>query len=303
MHASQPTLIVGSIAFDTLHFGSECHPKVLGGSATYASIAAAHFGPVQLVGVVGRDFPDSATRLLRERGVDLAGLEVADGETFHWEGRYAEDLSSRETLRTDLNVFADFRPKIPAGFRGAPFVMLGNIDPTLQMEVLEQIEKPRFVLADTMNLWIDIRHAELVQLCKRVDMLVLNDEEARQLTAQTNLVRAARALLALGPKTVIIKKGEHGASLFQGEEVFSLPALPLHGVVDPTGAGDSFAGALIGYLARSNDLSTPSVRKAVVYGSVLASFCVEGVSTQRLVSATPQDVNARYEQFRQLTAF
>lgn len=299
----RPTLIVGSIAFDTLHIGGKSHEKVLGGSATYASIAAAHFGPVQLVGVVGRDFPDSATGLLRERGVDLAGLEIADGETFHWEGRYSEDLSSRETLRTDLNVFATFRPKIPGPFRSAPFVMLGNIDPTLQMEVLEQIEKPRFVLADTMNLWIDIRHAELTELCGRVDLLVLNDEEARQLTDQSNLVYAARALLALGPKTVIIKKGEHGALLFQGEDVFSLPALPLPSVADPTGAGDTFAGALIGYLARSNDLSTPNLRKAVVYGSVLASFCVEGVSTARLTSATPHEVNERFEHFRKLTAF
>src|ERR1700755_783662 len=181
-----PTLIVGSVAFDTLHIGGECHKKVLGGSATYASIAATHFGPVQFVGVVGRDFPDTATRLLRDRGVDLAGLEVTDGETFHWEGKYSDDLSSRETLRTDLNVFADFKPKIPATFRSTPFVMLGNIDPTLQMDVLDQITKPKLVLADTMNLWIDIRRSELCELCKRVDLLVLNDEEARQLTDEKN---------------------------------------------------------------------------------------------------------------------
>jgi sugar/nucleoside kinase (ribokinase family) len=296
-------LIVGSIAFDTLHIQGKSHLKVLGGAATYASIAAAHFCPVQLVGVVGRDFPDSAVHLLRERGVDLAGLEIADGETFHWEGRYSEDLSSRETIRTDLNVFADFRPKIPETFRTAPFVMLGNMDPTLQIEVLDQVDKPRFVLADTMNLWIDIRHAELMTLLKRIDLLVVNDEEARQLSGHGNLVRAARELHAQGPKTVIIKKGEHGALLFQGEEIFSLPALPLHGVADPTGAGDTFAGALIGYLARANDLSGPSLRKAVVYGSVLASFCVEGISTERLTSATPADVHRRFEHFRQLTAF
>ncbi len=299
----RPTLIVGSIAFDTLHIGGQSHPKVLGGAATYASLAAAHFGPVQLVGVVGRDFPQTAVSMLRERGVDLSGLEVADGETFHWEGRYSDDLSSRETLRTDLNVFADFRPKIPTAFRATPFVMLGNMDPTLQLEVLDQVERPRFVLADTMNLWIDIRHAALTDLIKRVDMLVLNDEEARQLSGVQNLVRAAADLLALGPKTVIIKKGEHGALLFQGDEVFSLPALPLSGVADPTGAGDTFAGALIGYLARANDLSGPSLRKAVVYGSVLASFCVEGISTQRLSTATSAEVHARFERFRQLTAF
>ncbi|HEX4354104.1 MAG TPA: PfkB family carbohydrate kinase, partial [Polyangiales bacterium] len=247
----RPTLIVGSIAFDTLHIAGHCHEKVLGGAATYASLAAAHFAPVQLVGVVGRDYPDAATKLLRSRNIDLAGLEVADGDTFHWEGRYSDDLSSRETLRTDLNVFADFRPKIPASFREAPFVMLGNIDPTLQMEVLEQIEKPKFVLADTMNLWIDIKQAELKKLCSKIDMLVLNDEEARQLTGEKNLVHAARALAALGPKYVIIKKGEHGAILFGADEVFALPALPLAKVVDPTGAGDTFAGALIGFLAKS----------------------------------------------------
>jgi sugar/nucleoside kinase (ribokinase family) len=297
------TLIVGSVAFDTLHIAGTCHSKVLGGAATYASLAAAHFAPVQLVGVVGRDFPDSATQMLRERGIDLAGLEVADGETFHWEGRYSEDLSSRETLRTDLNVFADFKPKIPKSFQKAEFVMLGNIDPVLQLDVLDQMSKPRFVLADTMNLWIDIRHAELIKLCSRIDMLVLNDEEARQLTDEKNMVRAARALRALGPKQVIIKKGEHGALLFQGDDVFALPALPLASVVDPTGAGDTFAGALIGCLARANDRAKPSVRRALVYGSVLASFCVEGISLQRLHEASPADVNARFEQFRKLTSF
>jgi sugar/nucleoside kinase (ribokinase family) len=297
------TLIVGSIAFDTLHIAGKCHSKVLGGSATYASIAAAHFCPVQLVGVVGRDFPDSATRLLKDRQVDLAGLEVADGETFHWEGRYSDDLSSRETLRTDLNVFADFRPKIPSSFRSTPFVMLGNIDPTLQSEVLDQIEKPRFVLADTMNLWIDIRRPELVKLCSRIDVLVVNDEEARQLSDEKNIVRAARYLLTLGPRAVIVKKGEHGALLLQGEDVFSLPGLPLDSVSDPTGAGDSFAGAVIGYVARANDVSTPTLRRAMVYGSVLASFCVEGVSTDRLTSATPADVKQRFERFQRLTSF
>jgi sugar/nucleoside kinase (ribokinase family) len=299
----RPTLIVGSVAFDTLHIAGKCHAKVLGGSATYAAVAAAHFAPVQLVGVVGRDFPDSATAMLRARGVDMAGLEVADGETFHWEGRYSDDLSSRETLRTDLNVFADFRPRIPSSFRAAPFVMLGNIDPGLQLEVLEQIDKPRFVLADTMNLWIDIRQVELKQLCGRIDLLVLNDEEAQQLTGVCNLVSAAHALLALGPKHVIIKKGEHGALLFQRDDVFAMPALPLPKVVDPTGAGDTFAGALIGYLARHNDLSTPSLRRALVYGSVLASFCVEGISIDRLASVTDADMHARFEHFRRLTSF
>jgi sugar/nucleoside kinase (ribokinase family) len=299
----RPILIVGSIAFDTLHLCGKCHTKVLGGAATYASIAASSFNPVQLVGVVGKDFPDSATKLLRDRSIDLAGLEVADGDTFHWEGRYSEDLSSRETLRTDLNVFADFKPKIPQAFRRAPFVMLGNIDPVLQLQVLDQIDKPGFVLADTMNLWIDIRHSELTALCARIDMLVLNDEEARQLTGKSNMVHAAKALRALGPKYVIIKKGEHGAMLFQNDDVFALPALPLTNVVDPTGAGDTFAGAFIGQLARSNDLSAKSMRRALAYGSVVASFCVEGVGTERVSKVSPADVEARYEQLRSLTSF
>jgi sugar/nucleoside kinase (ribokinase family) len=299
----RPILIVGSIAFDTLHLGGKCHSKVLGGSATYASIAAACFNPVQLVGVVGKDFPDAATKLLRDRNIDLAGLEIADGDTFHWEGRYSEDLSSRETLRTDLNVFADFKPKIPQAFRRAPFVMLGNIDPVLQMQVLDQIDKPAFVLADTMNLWIDIRHSELTALCARVDMLVLNDEEARLLTGKANMVHAAKALRALGPKQVIIKKGEHGALLFQNDDVFALPALPLTNVVDPTGAGDTFAGAFIGQLARTNDLSAKGLRRALAYGSVVASFCVEGVGTERVSKASASDVDARYEQLRSLTSF
>ena len=298
-----PTLIVGSVAFDTLHISGTCHSKVLGGSATYASIAAAHFGAVQLVGVVGRDFPDTATRMLRDRGVDLSGLEVTDGETFHWEGRYSDDLSSRETLRTDLNVFADFRPKIPNAFRSTQFVLLGNIDPTLQMEVLDQMTQPKLVVADTMNLWIDIRRTELCELCKRIDVLVLNDEEARQLTDEKNLVLAAEALHALGPKTVIIKKGEHGALLLQGNDVFSLPALPLADVADPTGAGDTFAGALLGFVARSGDISSANLRRAVVYGSVLASFCVQGVSTSRISSATGEEVSARYSEFQRLTTF
>jgi sugar/nucleoside kinase (ribokinase family) len=299
----RPTLIVGSIAFDTLHIDGKCHTKVLGGAACYASLAASHFAPVQLVGVVGRDYPDSATKLLRSRGIDLAGLEVADGETFHWEGRYSEDLSSRETLRTDLNVFADFQPKIPSSFKAAPFVMLGNIDPVLQLDVLEQIDRPQFVLADTMNLWIDIRQPDLKKLCARVDLLVLNDEEARQLSGEKNLVIAARELAALGPKYVIIKKGEHGALLFKGDEVFALPALPLSRVTDPTGAGDVFAGALIGYLARSGDLSTSNLRRALVYGSVLASFCVEGIGIDRLSAVTPADVQTRFEHFQRLTSF
>lgn len=299
-----PMLVVGSVAFDTLHIAGQAHKRVLGGSATYASIAASHFTKVQLVGVVGRDFPDEAVSMLKGKGIDLAGLEVVDGETFHWEGRYAEDFTSRETIRTDLNVFADFNPKIPSAFSDAPFVMLGNIDPGLQGKVLDQIKKPKLVLVDTMNLWIDIKQPELDELMPRVDVLVLNDEEARQYTGEHNLVAAGRALQKKGPETVIIKKGEHGAVLFQGqEELFSLPALPLNEVNDPTGAGDTFAGALLGYLARENDTSHAAMRKAIVYGSVVASFCVEGISTQRLNTASDEEIQARCDWMRRLVTF
>jgi len=296
-------LVVGSVAFDTLHIGGKAHSKVLGGSAVYAALAASHFAPVQLVGVVGRDFPDDAIGLLRSHKVDLAGLEVVDGETFHWEGRYADDLSSRETIRTDLNVFADFSPKIPAACRDARYVMLGNIDPVLQMQVLDQIERPALVIADTMNLWIDIKRPELVALLKRVDVLVVNDEEARQLSKVNNLVKAAGIMQEMGPRTVIIKKGEHGAMLFDGEDLFCLPALPLLDVVDPTGAGDTFAGALLGYLAGKNDHSALSLRKAVVCGSVVASFCVAGVGPSRLAAVSTHDVRQRFGQFHRLVNF
>ena len=299
-----PMLVVGSVAFDTLHIAGQTHDRVLGGSAVYASIAGTNFAPVQLVGVVGRDFPDTAIKLLKEKGVDLSGLEVVDGHTFHWEGRYHEDLSSRETIRTDLNVFADFQPKIPEPFRRTPYVMLGNIDPTLQMDVLDQVHAPKLVLADTMNLWIDIRHEVLTALLKRVDLLVLNDEEARQLTGEHALVACGRALQAAGPQAVVIKKGEHGALLFYGnEELLCLPALPLHSVKDPTGAGDTFAGALLAYLAREGDTSADAVRRAVVYGTVVASFCVEGVSTQRLVDVTARDIEGRFAWMGRLVAF
>lgn len=296
-------LVVGSVAFDTLHIGGKAHTKVLGGSAVYAALAASHFAPVQLVGVVGRDFPDDAIALLRSHKVDVSGLEVVDGETFHWEGRYADDLSSRETIRTDLNVFANFSPKIPASFRNARYVMLGNIDPVLQMQVLDQIEKPELVIADTMNLWIDIKRDDLKALLKRIDVLVVNDEEARQLAKVSNLVKAAGIMQEMGPRTVIIKKGEHGAMLFDGEDLFCLPALPLLDVVDPTGAGDTFAGAMLGYLAGKNDHSGPALRNAVVCGSVVASYCVAGIGPSRLAAVSTQDVKHRFNQFHRLVNF
>jgi sugar/nucleoside kinase (ribokinase family) len=297
-------LVVGSVAFDTLHMPSGSFEKVLGGSATYGSLAASHFAPVRLVGVVGRDYPDSAIERFRAHGVDTSGLEVdVTGDTFHWEGRYSEDLGSRTSLRTDLNVFATFNPKIPAGFRDTPYVLLGNIHPALQLEVLRQVTKPKLVVADTMNFWIGGERAALEKTLAEVDLLVVNDEEARQLSGLNNLVKAARGLMALGPRIVVIKKGEHGAVLFEGDEIFSAPAYPTGEVVDPTGAGDTFAGGLLGYIASQDDLHNGTLRRAVVYGSALASFCVEGIGIDRLAMVKREEITTRYAAFRSLVHF
>lgn len=297
-------LVVGSVAFDTLHMPTGSFEKVLGGSATYASLAASHFTPVRLVGVVGRDYPDSAIERFRDHDVDTGGLEIdTSGDTFHWEGRYSEDLASRESLRTDLNVFANFSPKIPEAFRDTPFVLLGNIHPALQLEVLRQVRKPKLVVADTMNFWIGGERAALLKTLAEVDLLVVNDEEARQLSGVNNLVNAARALMKLGPRIVVIKKGEHGAVLFEAEHIFSAPAYPTGEVLDPTGAGDTFAGGLLGYIASQNDLHNGTLRRAVVYGSALASFCVEGIGIDRLETVEPAEIATRYAAFRALVHF
>jgi sugar/nucleoside kinase (ribokinase family) len=302
--SASPVLIVGSVAFDTLHLPTGSHPRVLGGSATFASLAASRFAPVRLVGVVGRDWPERATRMLWSHRVDTTGLEMNHrGDTFHWEGRYAGDLSSRETLATDLNVFASFAPKIPAAFRRSRWVMLGNIHPALQLEVLEQIERPGLVVADTMNFWIRGELPALKKTLGRVDLLVLNDEEARELSGEHNLVRAARALMRLGPRRVIVKKGEHGALLFEGDRVFSAPAYPTTDVMDPTGAGDTFAGGLIGYIAGRGDTRHETLRSAVIFGSALASFCVEGVGTTRLQSLTRGQIARRVGVFQKIVRF
>ncbi|MBI5529659.1 MAG: sugar kinase [Deltaproteobacteria bacterium] len=302
--SASPVLVVGSVAFDTLHLPSGSHPKVLGGSATFASLAASHFAPVRLVGVVGRDWPGRATRMLGDHRVDTSGLEVdACGDTFHWEGKYASDLSSRETLATDLNVFADFSPKIPAAFRRSRWVMLGNIHPALQLEVLGQMEESGLVVADTMNFWIRGELPALKKTLRRVDLLVLNDEEARELSGEHNLVRAARALMRMGPRIVIVKKGEHGALLFEGPNVFSAPAYPTTEVMDPTGAGDTFAGGLIGYIAGRGNSRHETLRSAVIFGSTLASFCVEGVGTSRLQSVTHGQIARRVGRFQKIVRF
>ena len=296
-------LVVGSVALDSVETPFGKADDVLGGSGTFFAASASHLTPVQLVGVVGSDYPVERLAALEARGVDLAGLERADGESFRWRGRYRHDLNSAETLETRLGVFSKFRPKIPDQFRRAPFVFLANIDPRLQLEVLRQVERPKLVACDTMNFWIESRRDELLELLGHVDLITLNDGEARQLTEQANLVKAARWILKRGPKHVIIKKGEHGAFMFTESTVFFAPAYPLEDVFDPTGAGDSFAGGFIGYLARSGDLSEGSLRRAVVYGSAMGSFAVERFSIERLLEITPGDITRRVGEFHRLVAF
>ncbi|MCC7194873.1 MAG: sugar kinase [Gemmatimonadaceae bacterium] len=296
-------LVVGSIALDSVETPFGKADDALGGSATYFATSASHYGPVELVGVVGDDFPVQRLDQLRERGVNLDGLERMHGESFRWRGRYRHDLNVAETLETRLGVFSHFRPKIPAQFRRAKYVFLGNIDPRLQLDVLDQVENPDLVACDTMNFWIESRRSDLLRLLGRVHLITLNDAEARQLSEEANLVKAARWILRHGPSTVIIKKGEHGAFMFHAGRVFFAPAYPLDSVFDPTGAGDSFAGGFMGYLARTGDLGEANMRRAVVAGSVMGSFVVEGFSIARLLDLTSDDIARRTAEFRQLVAF
>jgi sugar/nucleoside kinase (ribokinase family) len=295
--------VVGSVALDSVETPFGKVDEALGGSGTYFSSSASHFAPVQLVGVVGDDYPVDQLAPLAARGVDLQGLEQAEGRSFRWRGRYRHDLNSAETLETHLGVFSSFRPKIPDAFRAAPFVFLANIDPRLQLQVLDQVERPRLVACDTMNFWIESRRPELLELLGRVDLVTLNDGEARQLTERANLVQAARWILDRGPRFVLIKKGEHGAFMFTRDSIFFAPAYPLESVFDPTGAGDSFAGGFIGYLAATGDLSERGMRRAVVVGSAMGSFAVERFSNARLMEVSRADIDARIREFRQLVAF
>lgn len=297
-------LIVGSVAFDDLELPSGKFDNVWGGSASYASLAASLFTPLDLVAVIGDDFPESQLDTLRQHGVDTTGVERAHGKSFRWAGRYNATLSSRVTLDTQLNVFADFRPKIPAAARRAPFVMLGNIHPALQIEVLDQVEKPRLVVADTMNFWITGEPTLLKKLLSRVDVLVINDEEARQLGEHHNVSRAAANIRKMGPKHLVVKRGEYGALLFDPEGTFFAPAYPLEEEVDPTGAGDTFAGGFMGYLAHvdstGGSIDRAAFRRAIVAGSALASFCVEDVGPKRLLTMSGQDLRGRLGAFKQL---
>ena len=297
-------LVVGSVALDSVETPFGKAENVLGGSGTFFSAAASHLAPVQLVGVIGSDFPlEKLRQSFASRPIDLAGLERAEGASFRWRGRYRHDLNMAETLETHLGVFSNFHPKIPEQFRSAPFVFLGNIDPRLQLDVLTQVAKPTLVGCDTMNFWIESRRPDLLRLLEQVDLITLNDAEARQLTDEFNLVRAARWIMARGPKHVVIKKGEHGAFMFTESSVFFAPAYPLESVFDPTGAGDSFAGGFMGYLARSGDLSEPNLRRAVVYGSALGSFAVEKFSVDRLLEITPAEISRRVGDFHRLVSF
>lgn len=296
----QPVLIVGSLAFDDLEMPSGTFDDVIGGAATYSSIAATLLTPARLVGVVGADFPEAVLTDLGRRGVDTAGVERAAGKTFRWRGRYAPDLGSRTTLDTQLNVFADFRPKIPLEFKQSPYVLLGNIHPALQLEVLAQVDRPKLVVCDTMNFWISGEPKLLGDVLKKIDLLVINDEEARELSGIHNLVKAAADIRKRGPSRLIIKRGEHGALYFDDAGVFYAPAYPLEDVLDPTGAGDSFAGGLVGYIARCDDLHHNVIRRAIYFGSALGSFCVEGIGPRRLLDVTSGDLRKRIDAFMSL---
>ncbi len=298
-------LVVGSVALDTVKTPVEEHADLLGGSASYASVGASFFTPVNLVGVVGSDFPTAHVDYFRTRRIDLAGLQTVEGKTFRWSGEYMWDLNTRETRSVELNVFEHFTPTLPAGYAETPFVLLANIAPSLQSHVLDQMQKPRFVIADTMDLWINIANDDLRALLPRVDMLILNDGEARQFTGETSLIKAGAKIRALGPKYVAIKKGEHGCLLFGENEFFSCGAYPLEDIHDPTGAGDTFAGGLAGYLAAQNrgEVTFAQLRKAVVFGSVLASFNVEAFSLERLRTLTQNDIDERFEMFRLMSQF
>ncbi|HTQ03709.1 MAG TPA: PfkB family carbohydrate kinase [Polyangiaceae bacterium] len=297
---ASPLLIVGSMAFDDLDLPSGEFRNVVGGSATYAGLAASHFTEVRVVAVVGEDFPQSTLDDLAKRGVSCAGVERSPGKTFRWWGRYAKDLVSRTTLDTQLNVFADFKPKLPQSYTQSPYVLLGNIHPALQLEVLAQIKEPRLVAADTMNFWISGERALLGEVLKKLDLLVINDEELRQLAEIHNLKRAARAVLALGPKRLIVKRGEFGALYFEGDETCFVPAYPLEDEVDPTGAGDSFAGALLGALAQRGTLDRAAIRQALHTGATVASFCVEAVGTTRLTALDQASIRRRMSELRTL---
>ncbi|HIA00866.1 MAG TPA: sugar kinase [Myxococcales bacterium] len=299
---SQNLLVVGSVAYDDVETPTAAKKDLLGGSATYSSIAASHFTRPQLVGVVGNDFKDSDRALLDSHGINLNGLETdSSGDTFRWGGKYHKNMNERSTLYTHLNVFEHFQPQIPDEYANSRYVFLGNIAPELQCQVLSQVRGTELVGLDTMNFWITGRREALAEALKQIDVLIVNDEEAELLTKESTLLVAAESLQTLGPRTVIIKRGEHGAFLFNDDDVFHVPAFPVATVCDPTGAGDSFAGGFMGWLSRTGDLSPENMRRAIVLASVTASFCVEGFGTQSLSNLSPDALKQRYRSFEKLT--
>ena len=299
-------VIVGTVAFDAIETPFGKTDKILGGAATFIGLAASQFNiNSAVVSVVGGDFPQKYLDLLSHKNIDISGVEIVkDGKTFFWSGLYHNDMNSRDTLVTELNVLADFQPVVPENYKDAKVVMLGNLHPLTQLSVLEQMNKtPKLVVLDTMNFWMDSALDDLHKVIKKIDVITINDEEARQLTGEYSLVVAARKIHEMGPKYVVIKKGEHGALLFNNDNVFYAPALPLEEVFDPTGAGDTFAGGFAGYLAKTDDFSFENMKKAIIYGSTLASFCVEKFGTERMESLTSEEVNKRLHQFKTLTQF
>lgn len=299
-------IAVGTMAFDAIETPFGKTDKIVGGSATYVAYAASNFvKPVQQISIVGYDFPEEEMAELKSRGVKLDGVEIVkDKKSFFWSGRYHEDMNSRDTLITDLNVLADFNPVVPDAYQGAEFLMLGNLMPKLQSSVINQMkQRPKLIVMDTMNFWMETAMADLEQTLKQADLLMVNDSEARQLTGQFSLVKAARTILTMGPKYLIIKKGEHGALLFHGEDVFFAPALPLEDVFDPTGAGDTFAGGFIGHLAKTGDISFENMKRGIIVGSAMASFCVEKFGANRLKEISKEDIDTRIRQFQQLVSF
>jgi len=296
-------VIVGSLAFDTIETPLDRREKIVGGSGTYCSLAASFFTHPRVVGVVGRDFPRKTLDFLRSRKIDLKGVSIKAGKTFHWEGRYGEDPNQRTTVRTDLNVFADFKPVLPPSYRSADIIYLANIDPDLHEPILNQARKPRLVAMDTIRYWIESKTDAVFRELKRVDIYFANDEEVKLLAGDTNLVRAGRKLLKCGPSLIVAKKGEHGALVFGRDFVFGVLARPCEDVVDPTGAGDSFAGGFLGYLDTVTKITPRELRRAVVYGSVVASFAIEDFGVDRFRTLTPREIGARFREFKKLVSF
>jgi sugar/nucleoside kinase (ribokinase family) len=296
-------LVVGSTALDSIATPNAKNPRLLGGSASHAGVAASFFSPVTVVGVVGDDFPQRYIQLYQKHGIDLIGLQRVPGKTFHWSGEYEIDMNNRRTLATELGVFADFSPKLPPACQKTPYVLLANIAPSLQAHVLDQMRRPKFVVADTMDLWLNIALADLLKLIQRVDALVLNDSEARQLTGDHNVISALGKIHKLGPRYVIVKKGEHGSILSGPSGLFVAPAYPLLKVVDPTGAGDSFVGGMMGYLASQKGSIEKNLRRGIVYGSVVASFCCEGFGLKHTTKVTRADIEKRFRQLENITKF